>query len=77
MISKRISARVRIIWVYGAYSVCPLYCKLVTAQLISSIYPVKTGKYQQGDEQREGVLPPNEVHDSFTTFVENLLQDRL
>ncbi|KLO08581.1 hypothetical protein SCHPADRAFT_908510 [Schizopora paradoxa] len=37
---------------------------------------VKTGKYQRGDEQREGVLPPNEVYDCFTTFVENLLEDR-
>ncbi|KAI0066949.1 hypothetical protein BV25DRAFT_1795619 [Artomyces pyxidatus] len=34
---------------------------------------VRTGKYRPGDERREGVLPPDEVFDSFAAFVDSLL----
>ncbi|GJE97266.1 HAD-like domain-containing protein [Phanerochaete sordida] len=34
---------------------------------------VRTGKYRPGDEHRPGVVPPDEVHDSFAAFVESLL----
>ncbi|EKM58762.1 uncharacterized protein PHACADRAFT_87446 [Phanerochaete carnosa HHB-10118-sp] len=34
---------------------------------------VRTGKYRAGDENRSGVVPPDEVHDSFAAFVESLL----
>ena len=35
---------------------------------------VRTGKYTEGDETREGlVAPPDEVHDSFAAFVDDLL----
>jgi hypothetical protein len=34
---------------------------------------VKTGKYRPGDEARAGVVPPDEVHDNFSSFVDHLL----
>lgn len=34
---------------------------------------VRTGKYRPGDEHRPGIVPPDEVHDSFAAFVESLL----
>ncbi|KAI5985544.1 HAD-like domain-containing protein [Pisolithus albus] len=34
---------------------------------------VKTGKYRTGDETREGVVPPDEVCDSFADFVDRFL----
>ena len=37
---------------------------------------VKTGKYRPGDEQRPGVVPPDEVCDSFAAFVDSLLKDQ-
>ena len=37
---------------------------------------VKTGKYRPGDEHRPGVAPPDEVCDSFATFVDSLLEHR-
>jgi len=39
--------------------------------------PVKTGKYRAGDETRPGVVPPDEVFDSFAEFIDNLLLDRV
>ncbi|KAI9465869.1 HAD-like domain-containing protein [Lactarius psammicola] len=35
---------------------------------------VRSGKYRDGDETKEGVRPPDEVCDSFASFVENLLR---
>ncbi|KAI0052759.1 hypothetical protein FA95DRAFT_1579784 [Auriscalpium vulgare] len=35
---------------------------------------VRTGKYRPGDESKEGLVPPDEVHDSFATFVDSLFQ---
>jgi hypothetical protein len=37
---------------------------------------VKSGKYRPGDETREGLPPPDEVHESFASFVEAFLKDR-
>ena len=34
---------------------------------------VKTGKYRVGDESRLGIVPPDEVWDSFASFVDSLL----
>jgi HAD superfamily hydrolase (TIGR01458 family) len=34
---------------------------------------VRTGKYRDGDETRTGIRPPDEVCDSFASFVESLL----
>lgn len=34
---------------------------------------VKTGKYRPGDENRPGAVPPDEVSDSFSAFIEELL----
>ncbi|KAI0002548.1 haloacid dehalogenase-like hydrolase domain-containing protein 2 [Russula compacta] len=34
---------------------------------------VRSGKYRYGDETRTGIRPPEEVCDSFTSFVESLL----
>jgi len=34
---------------------------------------VRTGKYRQGDETRKGVEPPDEICDSFSSFVDSLL----
>ncbi|KAH9067864.1 HAD-like domain-containing protein [Lactarius vividus] len=34
---------------------------------------VRSGKYRNGDETKEGVRPPDEVCDSFASFVESLL----
>ncbi|KAF8972039.1 HAD-like domain-containing protein, partial [Flammula alnicola] len=34
---------------------------------------VKTGKYRKGDERRPGVVPPDEVFDSFAAFIDSLL----
>jgi len=36
---------------------------------------VKTGKYRPGDEIKAGVVPPDEVYESFAEFVESLLKD--
>lgn len=33
---------------------------------------VKTGKYRSGDESRPGVVPPDEVYDSFASFIDSL-----
>ncbi|KAH9042652.1 HAD-like domain-containing protein [Lactarius pseudohatsudake] len=35
---------------------------------------VRSGKYRNGDETKEGVRPPDEVCDSFASFVESLLK---
>lgn len=35
---------------------------------------VKTGKYRPGDENKPGVVPPDEVHESFAEFVNSLLK---
>ncbi|TFK66600.1 hypothetical protein BDN72DRAFT_799755 [Pluteus cervinus] len=37
---------------------------------------VRTGKYRPGDEQRCGVIPPDEVVDNFAAFVHSLLQSQ-
>ncbi|THH09960.1 hypothetical protein EW145_g1661 [Phellinidium pouzarii] len=37
---------------------------------------VKTGKYRPGDESRPGLHPPDEVQDSFATFIDEVLKDR-
>ncbi|TFK34361.1 haloacid dehalogenase-like hydrolase domain-containing protein 2 [Crucibulum laeve] len=37
---------------------------------------VKTGKYRDGDENKPGVVPPNEVFNSFATFVDKLLLEQ-
>ncbi|EIN04251.1 hypothetical protein PUNSTDRAFT_55578 [Punctularia strigosozonata HHB-11173 SS5] len=37
---------------------------------------VKTGKYRPGDETREDAVPPDEVQDSFASWVDSLLLDR-
>jgi len=37
--------------------------------------PVKTGKYRPGDEIKAGVVPPDEVYESFAAFIESLLKD--
>lgn len=34
---------------------------------------VKTGKYRDGDERRANAVPPDEVFDSFASFIDNLL----
>jgi len=34
---------------------------------------VRSGKYRDGDETRSGIRPPDEVCDSFSSFVESLL----
>ncbi|KAI0092858.1 haloacid dehalogenase-like hydrolase domain-containing protein 2 [Irpex rosettiformis] len=34
---------------------------------------VKTGKYREGDEHRQGITPPDEVWDTFADFVDSLL----
>ncbi|KAH9965233.1 HAD-like domain-containing protein, partial [Russula dissimulans] len=34
---------------------------------------VRTGKYRDGDETKKGVRPPDEVCDSFSSFVDSLL----
>ena len=34
---------------------------------------MKTGKYCKGDEIKVGVVSPDEIFDSFTSFVDNLL----
>ncbi|KXN88328.1 Haloacid dehalogenase-like hydrolase domain-containing protein 2 [Leucoagaricus sp. SymC.cos] len=34
---------------------------------------VKTGKYRDGDERRPGITPPDELFDSFSSFVDSLL----
>ncbi|KAL0948792.1 hypothetical protein HGRIS_008922 [Hohenbuehelia grisea] len=34
---------------------------------------VRTGKYRPGDENKQGVTPPDEVHDSFASFVASVL----
>ncbi|KAH9050254.1 HAD-like domain-containing protein [Lactarius hengduanensis] len=36
---------------------------------------VRSGKYRNGDETKEGVRPPDEVCDSFASFVESLLKE--
>ena len=38
---------------------------------------VKTGKYRPGAESRPGVIPPDEVHDSFASFVESLFNGQI
>ncbi|KIM42602.1 hypothetical protein M413DRAFT_444307 [Hebeloma cylindrosporum] len=38
---------------------------------------VKTGKYRAGDEKRPGVVPPDEIFDSFADFIDSLLSDRI
>ncbi|KAH9975388.1 HAD-like domain-containing protein [Lactifluus volemus] len=35
---------------------------------------LRSGKYRDGDETREGVRPPDEVCDSFASFVDSLLE---
>jgi len=35
---------------------------------------VKTGKFRPGDEKRLGLQPPEEVHDSFASFVDSFLE---
>lgn len=35
---------------------------------------VRSGKYRNGDETKEGVRSPDEVYDSFASFVESLLR---
>ncbi|KAI5121747.1 hypothetical protein M0805_009036 [Coniferiporia weirii] len=37
---------------------------------------VRTGKYRPGDESRPGLLPPDEMQDSFATFVAELFKDK-
>lgn len=37
---------------------------------------VKTGKYQQGDETRVGLYPPDEVQSSFAAFIDDLVKHR-
>lgn len=39
-------------------------------------YLVKTGKYRDGDEKREGQHPPDEVQESFAAFVDTLNTER-
>jgi len=34
---------------------------------------VKTGKYRPGSESVHGVVPPDEVHDTFAAFIDSLL----
>ncbi|KAF8874873.1 HAD-like domain-containing protein [Gymnopilus junonius] len=36
---------------------------------------VKTGKYRPGDEKRPGIVPPDEVYDSFSSFIDSLFRD--
>ncbi|KJA14471.1 hypothetical protein HYPSUDRAFT_208695 [Hypholoma sublateritium FD-334 SS-4] len=36
---------------------------------------VKTGKYRVGDERKPGIVPPDEVFESFSTFIDSLLSD--
>jgi len=36
---------------------------------------VKSGKYRDGDETRTGIRPPDEVYDSFASFIESLLDN--
>ena len=38
-----------------------------------SFFLVRTGKYREGDEKRAGVMPPDEVFDSFALFIDDLL----
>ena len=49
----------------GAHMLIPIVINLV-----------RTGKYRQGDETKKGVVPPDEICDSFSSFVDSLLQDR-
>ncbi|KAH9483333.1 Haloacid dehalogenase-like hydrolase domain-containing protein 2 [Psilocybe cubensis] len=35
---------------------------------------VKTGKYRPGDETRKGIVPPDEIYDSFSDFIDSLLK---
>ncbi|PPQ85920.1 hypothetical protein CVT25_014797 [Psilocybe cyanescens] len=35
---------------------------------------VRTGKYRTGDETRAGVVPPDEIYDSFSDFVDSFLR---
>ncbi|KAK2465845.1 hypothetical protein APHAL10511_001486 [Amanita phalloides] len=37
---------------------------------------VRTGKYRQGDETRQGVAPPDEICDSFSSFIHSLLHQK-
>jgi len=41
------------------------------------LFAVKTGKYRSGDETRPGVVPPDEIFDSFAGFIDSLLLDRI
>ena len=41
--------------------------------LIYYLVLVKTGKYRKGDEIKAGVVSPDEIFDSFASFVDNLL----
>lgn len=34
---------------------------------------VKTGKYRPGDEEKPGIVPPDEVFESFAAFIDSLL----
>ncbi|KZT19770.1 hypothetical protein NEOLEDRAFT_1123728 [Neolentinus lepideus HHB14362 ss-1] len=38
---------------------------------------VKTGKYRVGDESKPGITPPDEVQDSFASFIDSLLASQL
>ncbi|KAF9478452.1 HAD-like protein [Pholiota conissans] len=36
---------------------------------------VRTGKYRPGDENRPGIVPPDEISDSFAEFIDSLFSD--
>lgn len=49
----------------GAHMLIPIVINLV-----------RTGKYRQGDETKKDAVPPDEICDSFSSFVDSLLRDR-
>ncbi len=57
----------------GLWRVLGMILSCPCSHVIPHTLTVKTGKYRPGDELRPGVVPPDEVYDSFASFVDSLL----
>lgn len=62
---------------YGGYLVRfnSNYNPLCSTLTVFCILLVKTGKYRAGDERKPGIVPPDEIFESFSTFIDSLLSD--
>lgn len=56
------------------YLTSMIYSNVMIFAYFTSSFVVKTGKYRAGDETRAGIVPPDEVYESFSDFVDRLLK---